>query len=76
MTFSRANSIKKAQVTKVRRAITMAKSAGNPDFNIRFPDFVREAVKGNFTVLKTKVLDDILKRQDIAMKRRLKRVGK
>ncbi len=61
---------------KIERAITMAKSATNPTFKLQHPDWVRDAQKDDFTLLKKVVREQTEKRQKAAMDRRVKRGGK
>lgn len=76
MTFSWVNIKKRAIDIQVRRARTMAKSGANPSFNIRHPDYVRDAQNNNFTKMTNDIKADVKKRQDAAMQRRLKLAGK
>jgi len=62
--------------SKIERNITLAKAGLNDDFKLAHPDWVRDAQKKNFTVLITKVREDVKKQQDLALKRQLKLVGK
>ncbi len=61
---------------KIRRAMTMAKSATNPTFKLEHPDWVRDAVKNDYTLLKKVVKEKVIKAQDQAQARRDKRSGK
>ncbi len=61
---------------KIQRAITMANSATNPDFKALHPDWVRDAQKKDYTLLKTQVKEKCLKYQVKAQQRRDKRSGK
>ncbi len=58
---------------KIRRAMTMAKSATNPTFKLEHPDWVRDASKGDYTLLKKQVKEKVELRQHQAMDRRRKR---
>ncbi len=59
--------------TKIRRAMTMAKSATNPTFKLEHPDWVRDAAKGDYTLLKKVVKEQTELRQHQSMDRRIKR---
>ncbi len=61
---------------KIRRAITQSNSATNPEFKKDHPDWVRDAQKKDYTLLKTKVKEKALKYQLFAQARRDKRAGK
>jgi len=61
---------------KIERAITMANSATNPDFKLQHPDWVRDAQKKDYTLLKKMVTEKELKYQARAKARRDKRSGK
>ncbi len=61
---------------KIERAITMANSATNSDFKILHPDWVRDAQKKDYTLLKKQVREKIEKYQNKAQQRRDKRSGK
>ncbi len=78
LVFSWAKAKQDAVDTHVRRAMTMAKSGANADFNIMHPDWVRDAHKQNadYTDLKIKVKQATVKKQEQALKRRDKFVGK
>lgn len=65
----------RAKEIKLRRAKTMAKSKGNPDFNLEHPDWVRDAQNGKYTDLEVKVSKKIDDAQRISENRRRKRVG-
>ncbi len=58
---------------KIRRAMVMAKSGSNLEFKILHPDWVRDAVKDDYTLLKKVVREDMVKRQKQSMDRRRKR---
>ncbi len=76
MAFSRKIADQQVLDMKIRRAKTMAKSSGNPDFNIAHPAYVRDAAAKKFTQLESEIRDSVLKRQKQAKDRRLKQVGK
>ncbi len=76
MSFSWETMKKTAIDTKIRRAKTMAIVGSNPDFKLAHPDWVRDAQTKNFTILIKKVREDAIKQQEVAMRRRLKLVGK
>ncbi len=61
---------------KIRRAITMANAASNPDFKMQHPDWVRDAQNKNYTNLKKVVKEKCEKYQQKAQARRDKRSGK
>ncbi len=61
---------------KIQRAITMANAGSNPEFKLKHPDWVRDAQKKDYTLLKTQVKDKVLKYQNQAIQRRDKRSGK
>ncbi len=61
---------------KIQRAITMANNGQNPDFKALHPDWVRDAQKKDYTLLKTQVKEKCLKYQNKAQQRRDKRSGK
>ncbi len=54
----------------------MAKSATNPTFKLEHPDWVRDAQKNDYTLLKKQVKEKVIKGQDLAQARRDKRSGK
>ncbi len=74
--FSWAIAKQRAVFTKVRRDKTKAKHGKNPDFNLAYPDEVREAQAKMFTKLEKRVKEDITKKHKLAMDRRLKSVGR
>ncbi len=76
MAFSWDQTKKDAIAMKVRRAVTMAKVGKNTDFKLAHPDWVRDAQNKNYIDLKKKVTDSVVKRQELAMARRQKLVGK
>ncbi len=76
MSFSWKQAKQDAIAIKIRRAITQAKSGTNPSFKLQHPDWVRDAVKDDYTLLKKQVRDQMEKRQKSVMDRRVKRGGK
>jgi len=76
MAFSWKQAKINAVETKIRRAMTMAKSATNPTFKLEHPDWVRDAQKNEYTLLKKQVKEKVIKAQDQAQLRRDKRSGK
>ncbi len=75
MSFSHKQAKIDAVAIKIRRAMTMAKSATNPTFKLEHPDWVRDAQKDDYTLLKKQVKELIEKKQKHAMDRRVKRGG-
>ncbi len=74
--FSWVEAKKYAVAVKIRRAMTMAKNANNPTFKLEHPDWVRDAQKNDFTLLKKQVKEKTEKYQQLAQARRDKRSGK
>lgn len=76
MTFSWDKAILEARKTKLRRAKNMARGQVNSDFDVQHANEVREyAQTKTYVELTTRVTTDITKRQDEAIRRRLKRIG-
>ncbi len=73
MSFSWKQDKKDAIEMKIRNAIAMADSATNPTFKLEHPDWVRDAQKKDYTLLKKQVKDLTEKNQKRAMDRRIKR---
>lgn len=61
--------------TKLRRAKIQATIA-HPDFKKAHLDEVREAQTGKFTTLQIRVKKEVEEHQNLAIQRRLKRIGK
>ncbi len=76
MSFSWKQAKIDAIETKIRRAITMANNGNNPTFKLQHPDWVRDAQTKNYTQLKKQVKEQMEKRQNAVMDRRVKRGGK
>ncbi len=75
MPFSWKNLLERTVEHKVRRAKQLAKN-GDTEFKLRHADEVRDAQQGKYTVLTTRVKQEVKKTQDEAMNRRRKLVGK
>lgn len=75
MTFSWPAQKQKALKLKLRRAKTLAVTAKNDDFNIRYPDEVRDATRKDFTKQITRITQEVEKYQKLAMDRRKKLAG-
>ncbi len=54
----------------------MANSATNPTFKLEHPDWIRDAQKKDYTLLKKVVKEQVEKAQALAQLRRDKRSGK
>lgn len=76
MGFSWKKAKEVAVEIKTERAMTQAKSGTNPEFKTRHPDWVRDAQKGDYTLLKKQVKEAVEKVQQKAIQRRAKRAGK
>jgi len=74
--YSHEEAKKGAIEVKIRRAITQSKGNINPDFDKDHADWVRQGQNKNYTDLKIKIKDLMIKKQARAMARRAKLVGK
>ncbi len=75
MSFSWKEFKQKAIEIKLYRAKNQAKGQ-SPDYKLKHPDEARDASQGKFTLLEARVKRQMLKKQETAMNRRLKRIGK
>lgn len=75
MAFSWPTAKDEAVKVKLRRAIIFAKT-GNKEFKTKHNDEVIDAAKKIFTKLTVRVTNEIKQKQDLAIKRRMKKLGK
>lgn len=61
--------------TVIRNNKALSKSTGNPDWNLKHPAWIRDAVQGNYTVMITQTKDEIKKYHVEVERRRQKRIG-
>lgn len=61
---------------KIERAKTLSIVNQNPDWKAKYPDWCRDAVKGDFTILKTQVRKQVENEQRFSMSRRDKLAGR
>ncbi len=80
MPFSWSKAKSRAKVVKINKEMRCARGGANynPDFALAHPDEVREAQQkpGLYTKLVNRVTKEVNAKQDLAMQRRLKTIGK
>lgn len=74
MTFSWADNIKKVEKMKIRRNRRLALNP-TKDYQLKNPDFVREASQGKFTMLDKKTTENLNKFIQTNLQREKKLVG-
>ncbi len=74
--FSWALAKKEGLKHKIDRAMLMSNNHINPDFDIKHPDWVRDAQNKNYTNLKKIIKEQVEKQQAQVLKRREKLHGK
>ncbi len=60
--FNRQETKEKAIQVKIRRAIIQSK-CGHPDIKLKHPDWIRDAVKQNYTMIKKTITENTAKKQ-------------
>lgn len=70
--FSRKQDLIDTQNHLIKRNKTMAKSACNPDFNIKHVDWVRDAADNKYTLLEKSIKDECKKYNEKIIQRREK----